>query len=158
MPTSFRARWLIVTILGAILIVAASIFGGKQLGASQQSTLDKAKANSALAAVTALRLSSDASCFRGNQQRVAINKSTAGTYKAFYLNGTLELAASKVGKDPKRKQIERTSAQAIISAADTLQYLPLTDCTEAHAHPSTYVLAAPTPYVQYLAQQKHKHP
>lgn len=154
MGTSFRKRWLIVTSISAVLIVAAAIFAGKQFGASQQATLDQARADATAQSVYALKASSVASCHRGNEQRIAINKSTAGTYQAFYLNGSLELAASKVGKDKKRKALEAASAKSILHAADSLQYLPLTDCKAALEHPKTYKLAEPYSYATYL---KHKH-
>lgn len=159
MPTSFRARWLVVTTLAGILIVAAAVFAGKQLGRSQQSTLDQARAYATAATVASLKLNAYEACGRGNQQRIAINKSTDGTYRAFFLNGTLEINAAKVGKDPKRKALEIGSGQSILNAANDLQYLPLTDCNQSTKHPSTYKLAAPYSYATYLAAlKKHKHP
>lgn len=151
MPTSFRRRWLLVTLIGLALIVGSSIFIGRQLGDSQQATLGQARVAADHAGVAALRTSALNSCQRGNQQRLAINKSTGGIYAAFHINAQLELGLVKAGKDKKRKRLEENAGQAILHAASTLQYLPLTDCTQSVIHPASYKLAYPIPYAQYLA-------
>lgn len=154
MRTSFRGRWLILSAIGLVLILTAAIFIGKQLGDSQQATLQKAHLAADQASVSVLKASAFNSCQRGNQQRLAINKSTGGIYAAFEINAQLELGLVSAGKDKKRKQLEEHAGQAILDAADALQYLPLTDCNKSVRHPATYKLAYPIPYAQYLATRK----
>lgn len=100
------------------------------------------------------RQSSFAACKRGNQRNRAINQSNGAIRHAFVANAMVELKLTKVGKDPKRRVLEQNGGDAILTAANEIQYLPTTNCQLAITHPLSYHNAAPITWGQHLRQNR----